>query len=337
MKILTITIPSYNSEDYMDHCIKSLLPGGEDVEILVVDDGSSDHTAEIADGYEKKYPGIVRAIHQKNGGHGAAVNTGIAHASGKFFKVVDSDDWVDEESYKRILHFLKLVVEYEQPLDMLLSNFVYEKEGARHKKVMRPSGLPKGKFFSWDDVRYIRRGHYILMHSIIYRTQLLRDCGLELPRHTFYVDNLYAFQPLPFVKTIYYLDLDFYRYYIGREDQSVNEKVMVKRIDQQIRVNKLMADCYAKSRITSQKCRKYMYKYLEIITTISFVLMLLEDSPDYEKRKAGLWRDIREINLPLYRKMRVDPLIRGVSIPGNEGRKFGRAGYRVFRKIFGFN
>ena len=65
MKLLTITIPSYNSEAYMRNCIESLLPGGEDVEILVVDDGSGDRTGEIADEYEKRYPGIVRAIHQE--------------------------------------------------------------------------------------------------------------------------------------------------------------------------------------------------------------------------------------------------------------------------------
>ena len=96
MKLLTIAIPCYNSEDYMENCIKSLLCGGDDVEILVINDGSKDMTPEIANAYEKKYPNIVRAIHQENGGHGAAVNAGILNAKGIFFKVVDSDDWVDD-------------------------------------------------------------------------------------------------------------------------------------------------------------------------------------------------------------------------------------------------
>ena len=103
MKLLTFAIPSYNSQDYMEHCIESLLPGGEDVEILIVDDGSKDNTAEIADSYERKYPGIVRAIHQENGGHGEAVNAGIRNATGLFFKVVDSDGWVDYEAYRKVL------------------------------------------------------------------------------------------------------------------------------------------------------------------------------------------------------------------------------------------
>ena len=102
MKLLSIAIPCYNSQDYMEKCIESLLVGGEEVEILVVDDGSSDRTAEIADAYAAKYPTIVKAIHQENGGHGEAVNAGIRNATGLYFKVVDSDDWVNRRSlYQR--------------------------------------------------------------------------------------------------------------------------------------------------------------------------------------------------------------------------------------------
>lgn len=98
MKLLSIAVPCYNSEDYMRHCIETLLPGGEDVEIIIVDDGSTkDRTAEIADEYAAKYPGIVKAVHQENGGHGEAVNTGLRNATGLYFKVVDSDDWLDTE------------------------------------------------------------------------------------------------------------------------------------------------------------------------------------------------------------------------------------------------
>ena len=107
MKLLTFTIPCYNSQDYMRHCIESILPGGEDVEILIVDDGSKDDTSKIAHEYEEKYPTIVRAVDKENGGHGDAVNAGLDHAEGKYFKVVDSDDWVDEEALYKILDVLK--------------------------------------------------------------------------------------------------------------------------------------------------------------------------------------------------------------------------------------
>lgn len=101
MKLLSVAIPCYNSEAYMSKCINSLLIGGEEVEIIIVDDGSSDRTAEIADDYAEKYPTIVKAIHQENGGHGQAVNTGIKNATGLYFKVVDSDDWVNQDATMR--------------------------------------------------------------------------------------------------------------------------------------------------------------------------------------------------------------------------------------------
>ena len=259
MKLLTFAIPCYNSEAYMEKCIESILPGGEDVEILIVDDGSKDRTAEIADRYEREYPTICRAIHQENGGHGEAVNAGIRNATGLYFKVVDSDDWVDQEAYMQILNKLRELAGGETQLDMLLANYVYEKEGAKHKKVMRQAGVPTDRLFTWSDVRHFHKGHYILMHSVIYRTKLLRECGLELPKHTFYVDNIYVYKPLPNVRTMYYMDVDFYRYFIGRDDQSVNEKVMISRIDQQIKVNKIMIDDVDLYKVSNPKCRQYMF------------------------------------------------------------------------------
>ena len=110
MKILSIAVPCYNSQEYMRKCVDSLLKGGEDVEILIVDDGSKDDTLKIARDYEEKYPTIVKAIHQENKGHGGAVNTGLAHATGLYFKVVDSDDWLNEEALKKALEVLKLCV-----------------------------------------------------------------------------------------------------------------------------------------------------------------------------------------------------------------------------------
>ena len=127
------------------------------------------------------------------------------------------------------------------------------------------------------------------MHSIIYRTKLLRDCGLRLPEHTFYVDNLYAYNPLPYVKKMYYLDVDLYRYYIGRDDQSVNEAIMTKRIDQQIKVNKLMIDAYDLMNIKDFKLRKYMIKYLAMMLIVSSALLVNEGSPESLQKRDDLW------------------------------------------------
>lgn len=338
MKLLTVAIPCYNSQDYMEKCIDSLLPGGDDVEILIVDDGSKDMTPEIADAYQKKYPNIVRAIHQENGGHGEAVNTGIRNAQGVFFKVVDSDDWVDEEAYRKILETLRNLVGGSTPLDMLISNFVYEKEGAKHKKVMKyTTALPKEQIFTWKDVRHFYKGQYILMHSVIYRTQLLRECELELPKHTFYVDNLFVYVPLPYVKNMYYLDVDFYRYYIGREDQSVNENVMIKRIDQQIKVNKIMVDAYDLWKLQDRKLRKYMFNYLEIITVVSTVMLIRSGTEENLEKKRELWNYIKQKDLRLFHKLRNGIMGNTMNLPGKGGRKISIAAYKISQKVVGFN
>ena len=138
MKILSVAIPCYNSEAYMRKCIESLLPGGEDIEILIVDDGSKkDNTAAIADSYQEKYPTIVKAIHQENGGHGEAVNTGIANASGVYFKVVDSDDWVDSDVLLKIIGLLKELIAGPDTVDMFISNYIYDKVGQKRKRIMQ--------------------------------------------------------------------------------------------------------------------------------------------------------------------------------------------------------
>lgn len=338
MKVLSVTVPCYNSESYMNKCIDSLLKGGEDVEIIIVDDGSSDRTSEIADDYVRRYPSIVKAVHQENGGHGEAVNTGIANATGIYFKVVDSDDWVKEEAYRQILDTLKNIIGGEKVLDLLISNFVYEKDGAKRKKVMHyHTALPQNEIITWNQIRHFHKGQYLLMHSVIYRTKLLRDCGLKLPKHTFYVDNIYVFEPLPYVKTLYYIDVNFYRYYIGRSDQSVNEKVMISRVDQQLNVNKIMIDYLAGRNITSNKLRKYMNSYLEIMMVVSSILLIREGSPESLAKKKELWEYLRAKDVMLYFVLRHSILGEGMNLPGRGGRKISVGGYKIAQKIVGFN
>ncbi len=338
MKLLSVAIPCYNSQDYMEHCIRTLLCGGEDVEILIVDDGSKDATAEIADSYARRYPTIVRAIHQENGGHGAAVNAGIAHATGLYYKVVDSDDWVDEKVFLEVLDKLRELAGGDETVDMLIANFVYDKDGAAHKKVMRYTTMfPVDRIFGWKDLRLITKGHYLLMHSVIYRTQVLRKCKLQLPRHTFYVDNIYVYHPLPYVKKMYYMDVDLYHYYIGREDQSVNEKVMIGRIDQQIRVNKLMIEDYDLWKFQDKRLRKYMFNYLEIITVVSTVLLLRSGTEENLEKKRELWKYIKHYDIRLFHHLRNGIMGNTMNLPGKGGRKLSVAAYKLTQKIVGFN
>ncbi|MFA9559023.1 glycosyltransferase family 2 protein [Evansella sp. AB-rgal1] len=338
MKLLSVVIPCYNSQDYMRNCIESLLPGREDVELIIVNDGSVDKTAEIADEYATKYPSMVRAIHQENGGHGEAVNAGIRNATGKFFKVVDSDDWVDVRAYLKIIKTLRDLVAENKPVDMLISNFVYEKEGAKYKKVMKYDDvLPEDAIFSWDDIKDFRKGQYLMMHSIIYLTQVLRDCNLELPKHTFYVDNLYVYKPLSHVESIYYLNVDLYRYFIGREDQSVNESVMIRRIDQQIKVNKLMIDQVKLEDIKSPKLQHYMMHQLEIVTVISSILLIRSGTKENQQKKKELMEYIKEKDSKLYHNIRFGFMGHLVNLPGRFGRRISVGAYKVSQKLVGFN
>ena len=217
------------------------MAGGEEVEIIVIDDGSTDRTGEIADCYAEKYPETVRAVHQKNGGHGAGVNKGLSLAAGEYFKVVDSDDWLDEEALKKLLTEIRKRKRQGALADLIICNYLYDHlyEG-KQKRMGYENVFRDGKVCTWDTIGKFHPSQYLVMHAQICRTEVLQRSGVRLPRHTFYVDNLFANQPLPFVKTILYLDLDLYHYFLGREDQSVNEQVLMKRIDQQILVTAIL-------------------------------------------------------------------------------------------------
>ena len=338
MKYISFAIPCYNSEEYMEKAIESILKGGEDVEIIIVNDGSKDKTSEIAKRYEEQYPTIVKAVDKENGGHGDAVNTGLQHATGLYFKVVDSDDWVDEDAYKKILQTLHELVEKNQMVDMLVSNYVYEKVGAKHKKVIHYRNvMPENQVVTWENMGHFRIGQYILMHSVMYRTELLKACGLQLPKHTFYVDNIYVYYPLPHVQSYYYLDVNFYRYFIGRDGQSVNEKNMIKRIDQQLFVTKTMIDMYDMDQISNKRLRAYMINYLEIMMTVSSIIAIRSKNPENLEKKKELWEYLKNADAKVYRKIRHGILGQGMNLPGKVGRAISSLGYRLANLIFGFN
>ena len=322
----------------MEHAVETVLVGGEDVEILLVDDGSVDDTAKIADRLQEQHPTIVKAIHQKNGGHGCAVNTGLEKASGIYYKVLDSDDWFDRAAFLKVLDVLRHFVEDGRGVDMLIANYVYEKPSLRKHKAIRYDGVfPEEKIFTWNDVKRFKISQNILMHSVIYRTKVLRDCELELPKHTFYVDNIFVYNPLPSVKTMYYMNVDLYRYFIGRDDQSVNEKVMMGRIDQQLKVTKLMIDAHDLTKIKNKKLRDYMVKYLTMMMTVSSVFLIKEGSEESLAKREDLWAYLKAQNKAMYRMVNKMALSKPMQFRGKAGRKIVVWGYSLSQKIYGFN
>lgn len=338
MKYLTVAIPSYNSQEYMANAIESCLILKDDIEVIVVNDGSKDRTGEIGDEYARKYPDTVRCIHQENGGHGEAVNTGLKNATGLYYKVLDSDDWFDRSALVKVVETIKQLHQQGETVDMFIANYVYEKPSENKTSVIRyTNALPQNRVFRWYDVKHFMPQQNLLMHSVIYRTQLLRNCNLELPKHTFYVDNLFVYLPLPSVTTLYYLDVDLYRYFIGREDQSVNEKVMISRINQQLKVNRIMIDSCDVMKLKSRKLRNYMIKYLTMITTVSTVLLIKSGTEEHLQMKEELWAYMKEANPELYKAVKKTLLGACMQMDGTIGKKIITTGYSLSQKFFGFN
>jgi len=340
-KILTFAVPCYNSAAYMERCVETLLTAGPDAEIILIDDGSTqDDTPALCDRYAEQYPGVIRVIHQENGGHGEGVNQGLRHAEGLYYKVVDSDDWLDKECLSRVMDKLRECARWPVPVDLLVANYVYEHVSDHTQKVMHYRNVfPQDRVFTWDDIGRFRASQYLLMHSVIYRTAVLRRCGIELPKHTFYVDNIFVYQPLPYVKSIYYMDLDLYRYFIGRADQSVNESVMVGRVDQQVKITRIMISAHNLQRVCKKlpKLGRYMTSYLSMMMTISSIFLNLAGTPEALGKKTELWEYLRSVDPRLYHKLKYRALSAVGALPTYQGRRLSIGLYRLVRKIYKFN
>lgn len=339
MKLITFAVPCYNSEAYMRKCIDSLLLGGEQIEIILVDDGSTDSTPQIADEYMEKHPEIIKVIHKENGGHGSGILAGLTNATGLYYKVVDSDDWVDPNSMQRVLNQIETMLRNNDTVDLLICNYVYEYASDNSTHTVNYHGIfPKEKKFGWDDCKHFDLTRYMTMHSAFFKTELLHQANLQIPLHTFYVDNIFVYTPLPMVQSIYYLDADFYRYFIGRADQSVNEKILVQRVDQQILVSKLLLNAHKFKDIEkiSKKLHRFMLNYCSIIITASAMLLTLEGTEESIKKLMDYW-DYIKTNFPKeYKYFRYRSIAGFFAFKNPIIRKITLWGYRIVRDVYKF-
>lgn len=312
MKLITFAVPCYNSAAYMNKCIDSILVGGDDVEIIIVDDGSTDATAAIADSYAKRFPSIVRAVHKENGGHGSGVNRGLAEATGLYYKVVDSDDWLDEAALKELLETIRTHVALGTAADLYITNFVYEHADGNNYVSDYIKKMPVRRFFGWEKLKPLRLWKMLLMHSLVYSTEKLRRSDTVLPEKTFYVDNLFAYKPLPYMNTLYYLNVDLYRYFIGRADQSVNVENMLNRYDQQILVMEKMLEAYTFGELDKmcRPLRKLMFHCLEVIMLNTSFFTTAKDSPLRRRRFRDMWAKLKRRDVRLYNKLKYRTLVR---------------------------
>lgn len=308
MRVLTVVIPAYNSEAYLERAVESLLPFKEQLEIIIVDDGSVDMTAQIADRYASLYADAVIVVHKENGGHGSAINCGLSRATCPYFKVLDSDDYFDRAALASLLALLDKasLAAYEKvdliftdyTIELLLQQFqdktatfsneeLYPKE--RDKKFLYlpntlKAVLPQNCIFTWDKARCWSFRHLLIMHSLCYSTEFLRSINLHLPEGVYYEDNYFSLIPLQYVRKMYYLPVCLYVYYIGRPDQSVSLQKIVKNYRHQAKVTcALLNDLHYEMKWDSlpEPLRDLTIKHMARLYEMCQIIQLLEPGHEH--------------------------------------------------------
>jgi glycosyltransferase involved in cell wall biosynthesis len=322
----------------MEHCVDTLLQGGDDIEIILVNDGSTkDNTAEISARYAAQYPDIVRAIHQENGGHGEGINQGLDWASGKYFKVVDSDDALSED----FPLFLDKLEECDKAggVDLMVTNYFYvHTDGVGDRSICYKGNLPVGRIFTWSETRPFKLHQMLTIHSCTFRTELMRETATKpLPKHVFYEDNLMICRVLPHVRKMYYMNIDMYRYWIGRPDQSVQEEVMKKRYTHQLLVTERCFRTCRLDEIEERRLRKYMKHEFFVMFGISILYARLNKSDEADQNLDKMWQTCIDHDEKWGKHFRYFTPLALICLPGKFGRDFGVFIYRLANKIVRFN
>ena len=223
-KILTVVVPAYNMEAYLEYCLDSLCVGRDDLEVLIVNDGSKDATSVIAHGYAEKFPQVFRVVDKENGNYGSCVNRGLQEARGKYIKILDADDSFDRENFGLFLDFLE-----ETDADLVLSDFAVVDVERRIRKIIRYN-LGQGNLFQMDKVCNSVVFKNMQMHAVAYRKENLLRLGYRQTEGISYTDQQWVFIPMITVRSVAYFDRYVYKYLIGRLGQTMNPDVRLKNI-----------------------------------------------------------------------------------------------------------
>lgn len=339
--LLSVVVPAYNAAAYLGRALSGLA-AVDGLEVIVVDDGSTDRTGEVADAWAAEAPGRLRVIHQVNRGHGGAINAGVAAAAGTFLKVLDADDWLDLDALRTLLRALAEMEAAGAAVDAVFTDFVHERLDKSPRVARFDSVFPVDRVFSWGETERFSRRQVLMMHAIVYRTDLLRECGLRLPEHTFYVDNLFVMTPLRHVRRMRYLPVPLYRYFVGREGQSVAPEVMLRRVDQQLRVNRLaLAALPAQAEVARGEVpiqlQRALLHHVEGVCAVTSATLARGGSPSHLRERDRFWREVRAENPWLYTRMRRTLLGAVSNLPGQAGRSATRFAYHVARRVVGFS
>lgn len=298
MKTLSVSIAAYNVEEYLTETLQSFcIPDiMDDIEVLVVDDGSKDSTYIIAEKYQTDYPDTFRYIRKENGGHGSTVNKGIELATGKYFKVVDGDDWVDSADFIKLIEYLK-----NAESDLVLTDFSRVYTDGSKKKEEYFKAFTAGTEYS---VLEMPDCEGIAMHSIAVKSQILKDNNVRLSEKCFYVDIEYVVYILNYVNTIVYMPFDVYMYRYGIPDQSVNVKNMIKNIGMRIKVSiglaKYVSEYKNSSDFNEKRYTIMKNKVVRMITGTCLVYLAYDDIKKAKMELKEYERIIADISIELY-------------------------------------
>lgn len=239
-KILTITVPSYHTEQYMDACLPTLLDEkiNDRLEILIVNDGSTDGTLAKAKTYEEQFPDTIRVIDKKNGGHGSTINKGIELARGQYFKVVDGDDWVNTDQLVQLVEALQ-----DLDVDIVVTPYEDHNMDTQDIKVQDFPHQAVGQIVTYDQLLQ-EAGRLPMMHATTFKTAILRDHAIHIDEKMFYVDMEYITFPMPFIQTACYLPYKVYCYRMGTAEQSVNPANFVKNREMHRQVTYQLVNLY---------------------------------------------------------------------------------------------
>lgn len=234
-KILTISVAAYNMEAYIRETLDSLIDERiiDDLEVFVIDDGGTDGSLEIAREYAAMYPDSIFPIHKQNGGYGTTVNYSIAHSTGKYFKLLDGDDWFDREG------LFRLVMELKNHDEELIVTPFYKCYPDKKRKRVDVFKTNRGESVLVDDMKDL-----IAMWSITYKTQILKSAKMVLPPHMLYTDKLYSTIPLAYCKHAYCLNCCVYFYRLGRDGQSVSKENIIKHCKDSFMVVEMMCNFF---------------------------------------------------------------------------------------------
>ena len=298
MKYLSVAIPCYNVEKYLNKCLDSFSDDRlrEDLEVLIVDDGSKDSTPVIAQEYVNRYPEIFKLIRKENGGHGSAVNAGIANATGKFFRIVDGDDWVHTDNLISLINLLKstetdLVVDQKTKVDMTTGVESF---------IKLPSKIIFNHEYAFLDVSDDEVCHFYALHTLNVRMTILKEHNIRLLEHAFYVDNEYLLKVVAYIRNVVFYDLDVYRYLVGNINQSVSHQSYAKRYDQHERVIK---ECLRFSTATKwpDGLAAYMKRrILPLIRTHHIISLIYQTNRKEGRENARQFFNFLKVNYPDY-------------------------------------